>query len=273
MVYIAHCGLYLLIMGLVKERENKMKRSIFIVTILCVAVFSVCFAGEGTRRSNLIKVLLITGDDVSAHPWREISETTREILVNSKKFDVRICEDPLILESATSLMAYDVIVFTIYSQRIQVIPEQAQENLLNFVKEGKGFFVQHLASASFPMWEEFGKLCGRKWVMGTSGHGPRSVFDAKVNNREHPITAGMENFQTDDELYSKLQGSGEINVLVEAYSDWSKNTEPLVFTLDYGLGRTVHNAFGHDRKALMTPNVQKIIIRGVEWAATGKVEP
>jgi type 1 glutamine amidotransferase len=28
---------------------------------------------------------------------------------------------------------------------------------------------------------------------------------------------------------------------------------------------------GHDAKALATPNVQTIIARGVEWAATGKV--
>jgi type 1 glutamine amidotransferase len=45
----------------------------------------------------------------------------------------------------------------------------------------------------------------------------------------------------------------------------------LRFTLNYGKGRVVQNAFGHDRKALMTPNVQTIITRGVEWAATGKV--
>jgi len=249
-----------------------MRRSIFVVALLCVVALSFCIAGEGARRPGPIRVLLITGDDVSAHPWREISETTREVLVASKKFDVRVCEDPLILESATALKAYDVIVFTIYSQRVPAIPEQAQANLLSFVKDGKGFFVQHLATASFPKWEEFGKLCGRKWIMGTSGHGPRAVFEAKVVNKEHPITAGMESFQTDDELYAKLQGAGEINVLIEADSDWSKKTEPLIFTLNYGKGRTVHNAFGHDRKALMNPSVQKIIVRGVEWAATGKVE-
>ena len=249
-----------------------MRRLAFVLVLMCILALSFCIAADATQRPAQIRVLLITGDDVSAHPWREISETTREALVASGKFDVRVCEDPLILESETALKEYNVIVFTIYSQRRSKIPEQAQENLLNFVKNGKGFFVQHLATASFPEWEEFGKLCGRKWVMGTSGHGPRGVFEAKVVNKEHPITAGMSDFKTDDELYAKLQGSGEINVLVEAYSDWSKRTEPLIFTLGYGKGRTVHNAFGHDRKALMNPSVQRIIVRGVEWAATGKVE-
>jgi hypothetical protein len=238
---------------------------------MCIVAVSLCIAGNAAEKPAQIRALLITGDDVSAHPWREISETTREILVKSGKFDVKVCEDPLILESATALNAYDVIVFTICSRRLADLPGQAQENLLNYVKGGKGFFVQHLATASFPKWEEFGKLCGRKWIMGTSGHGPRAVFEAKVVDKEHPITAGLSNFETDDELYAKLQGTGEIHVLVQADSEWSKKTEPLVFTLPYGKGRVVQNAFGHDRKALMTPNVQTIITRGVEWAATGKV--
>ncbi len=245
-----------------------MKRFAFVLAAVGI-VF--CMGANPAGRPAVIKALLITGDDVSAHPWREISETTREILVGSGKFDVKICEDPFILESPSALKAYDVIVFTIYSQKVPVISEQAQQNLLNFVKDGKGFFVQHLASASFPKWEEFGKLCGRKWIMGTSGHGPRSDIQAKVVAQDHPITAGLSDFVTNDELYSKLQGAGPITVLVQANSDWSKATEPLVFTLDYGKGRVVHNAFGHDRKALMTPAVQTIITRGVEWAATGKV--
>jgi type 1 glutamine amidotransferase len=242
--------------------------------ILALAALVVALSGMGAgaaQKPASIKVLLITGDDVSAHPWREISETTREILVGSGKFDVRVCEDPLILESATALKNYDVIVFTIYAQKQGELPAQAQENLLNYVQSGKGFFVQHLATASFPKWDQFGKLCGRKWVMKTSGHGPRSVFESQIVDREHPITKGLSNFTTDDELYAKLQGDEPIHVLVTADSDWSKKTEPLVFVKSYGQGRVVHNAYGHDRKALMTPTVQKIITRGTEWAATGKV--
>ena len=249
-----------------------MRRLVCVLTLVCIVAMSFCPGAEAAEKPKKIRALLITGDDVGVHPWREMSEATRKALVDSKRFDVRVCEDPHILESETALKAYDVIVFTIYSMRIKMIPKEAQENLLNYVKGGKGFFVQHLATASFAKWEEFGKLCGRKWVMGTSGHGPRSVFEAKVVNKEHPITKGMSNFKQDDELYAKLQGNEEINVLVEAYSDWSKKTEPLVFTKKYGKGNVVHNAFGHDGKALMNPNVQKIIARGVEFAATGKVK-
>ncbi|MDH4241665.1 MAG: ThuA domain-containing protein [Phycisphaerae bacterium] len=249
-----------------------MRRLVCVLTLVCIVAMCFCPGADAAEKPKKISVLLITGDDVGAHPWREMSETTRKALVDSKRFDVKVCEDPHILESETALKSYDVIVFMIYCTRVKMLPEEAQENLLNFVKGGKGFFVQHLATASFAKWDEFGKLCGRKWIMGTSGHGPRSVFKAKFVNNEHPITAGMSDFETDDELYAKLQGTEEINVLVEAYSDWSKKTEPLVFTKKYGKGNVVHNAFGHDGKALMNPNVQKIIARGVEFAATGKVK-
>jgi len=240
-----------------------------LVAMCCVAVD----VDAQPKQKDQIRVLLIAGDDVAPyHDWREISEKTREVLVSSPRFDVKVCEDPLILESKTALGRYDVILLTMFN-RGPTITGQAKENLLEFVKkDGKGFYVQHLASASFSEWKEFGKLCGRKWVMGTSGHGPRGVFGAKVVNKEHPITKGMKDFKIFDELYAKLQGDYPIEVLVSADSDWSKNTEPLVFTASYGKGRCVHNALGHDHKAILHDSMKQLILRGVEWAATGKVK-
>jgi type 1 glutamine amidotransferase len=249
-----------------------MRRALPILALLPLLIWACVGVVQAADKPAPIKALIITGDDVGVHPWREISEATRKALVDSGRFEVKVCEDPLILESAQALKNYDVIVFTIFfTNKTPPLTPLAQENLLHFVKGGKGFFVQHLASASCPTWKEWGNLCGRKWIMGTSGHGPRSVFESKIVDKEHPITQGLEDFKTDDELYAKLQGDTPIQVLVEAYSDWSKKTEPLVFVQEYGKGRVVHNAYGHDGKALSTPCVVKIIARGAEWAATGKV--
>jgi type 1 glutamine amidotransferase len=249
-----------------------MRRCLLISILAGMIVLVFCIAADaGGRQPATIPVLLISGDDVSAHDWREMSEATREVLVNSGRFEVKVCEDPLILESETALRSYQAIVFLLYNQQVPMLTKQAQDNLLSFVKGGKGFYSQHLASGAFSQWEEFGKLCGRKWVMGTSGHGPRGEFQARIVDKEHPITKGMEDFTADDELYSKLQGTGEIHPLVEADSDWSSQTEPMVFSSRYGEGRSVHNALGHDRKAIMNPNMQKLIARSVEWVATGNV--
>ena len=220
-----------------------------------------------------IKVLLVTGDDVSpAHNWREVSAATRDILAGSGKFDVKVSEDAGVLESKASLDRYDLVFLAMYNAKTPTLTDEAKENLLNFVKSGKGFTVSHLASASFKEWTEFQKLCGRYWVMGKSGHGPRSKFMVKISDSSDPIVKGLQDFEADDELYAKLQGDEPIKVLATADSDWSKKTEPLVFTLNYGQGRVFHEAFGHDGKALDNPSIRAIIVRGCQWAATGKVE-
>jgi type 1 glutamine amidotransferase len=229
-----------------------------------------CNAAE---RPGKIKVLLVTGDDVQpAHNWREVSQALRETLLSSGKFEVRVCEDAGVLDSAATLGRYDLVLLHMYNAKTPTLSTGAKENLARFVKDGKGLVISHLSSASFKEWAEFPKLCGRCWVMGKSGHGPRAVFKARVTKTEHPITQGLADFEADDELYSKLQGDAPITVLVEADSDWSKKTEPLAFTVEYGKGRVFHETFGHDAKALNNPTVQKLVQRGCEWAATGKVQ-
>lgn len=219
-----------------------------------------------------IKVLLITGDDVGAHKWQEMSQATRDVLTESGKFDVKVCEDAGILDSASSLKRYDLVFLTSFNASTPTLSDTAKENLLNFVKSGKGFAISHLASASYKEWDEFKNLCGRYWVMGKSGHAARSPFKVKIADKDSPITKGLEDFEEDDELYAKLEGTAPIHVLVEADSNWSNKTEPLAFTLNYGQGRVFHECFGHDRKAITNASVAKLIVNGCQWAATGKVE-
>lgn len=247
-----------------------MKRVVLLVSLAVLVSFT-CLPLQAKSPAP-IRVLLLSGDDVAPyHDWREISECTREVLVQSSRFDVKVCEEPLILESNTALGNYDVIVLTLFNRSVPTLSDTAKENLLNFVKQGKGFYSQHLASASFSEWKEFGKLCGRYWVMGTSGHDPREIVKVKVVNQTHPITKGIKDFKVFDELYSKLQGDSDITVLASAYSNWSKQEEPLVLCRPYGQGRSVHNALGHDFKSIKNPSMAKLICRSVEWAATGKV--
>ena len=247
-----------------------MRQCLSIVALAGLALLVSNSTARAAETAAKIRVMLITGDDVDVHHWKETTAAVRKILLDSGKFDVQVSEDLTPLESAGTLKAYDVLVLNRFNRKAP-LSDAAKKNLLDFVRGGKGIFVQHLASASFSDWDDFGKLCGRHWVMKKSGHGPRSVFAAKVVDQTHPITAGLKDFQADDELYAKLQGTEAINVLVEAYSDWSKKTEPLLFWLPYGQGRVVHSTFGHDTKAIATPEVTASIVRGVEWAATGKV--
>jgi uncharacterized protein len=259
--------------AILRTHSSKKPLGLLFAALVGAGLLSFSVATQAAEPPKKIKVLLLTGDDVMpAHNWRETTAATRDLLVASGKFDVVVCEDPGILEANASLQRYDLVFLNLYNAKTPTLSPAAKENLLAFVQNGKGFAVAHLASASFKEWGDFKALCGRYWVMGTSGHGPRSVFKVNIADTQSPITQGLSDFDCDDELYAKLQGDAPIHVLVTADSDWSKKTEPLAFTFEYGRGRVFHEAFGHDGKALSNPSVQKIIQRGCAWAATGKVE-
>jgi len=226
-----------------------------------------------TEAPAKIRVLLITGDDLTPdRDWLSCAVATREVLLEARDFEVSVVGSATVLEIESNLDKIDVIYFSMYNARTPTISDRAKENLLQFVRGGKGLVVSHFASASFPEWDEFKRLCGRAWVMGVSGHGPRSVFKAKIADRDNPITHGLSNFQQDDKLYANLQGDTPIRVLVTADSEWSGATEPLAFVLPYGQGRVFHHTFGHDAKAITNPTVKTLIVRGTAWAA-GRADP
>ncbi|MBN1341405.1 MAG: ThuA domain-containing protein [Phycisphaerae bacterium] len=224
-------------------------------------------AAEQPAKEKLIRVLLITGRDVPVHPWRETTPVLREHLEKTKKFEVVVSEEPLVLESSDALAGYDVILLNYYNWQRPSITEKAKENLLSFVKGGKGLVSFHFSVRAFGEWPEYRNLIGRIWTTG-SGHGPRGKFQSKVVKPDHPITAGVpETFEADDELYAKLVGDAPIDVLVEAYSEWSKKTEPLAWTLTYGKGRVFNIVYGHDARACQNPSFAKLLQQGTLWVA------
>ena len=249
-----------------------MPKYLFTSILAALGLAGLLTAAQAADNAPKIKVLLISGDDVEpAHNWREQSAATKDVLMASGKFDVKVREDAGILEAKSSLDRYDVVFLTSFNAKTPTLSAEAKENLLNFVKSGKGFFVPHLATAS----QRMGRV--RQALRPQVGHGhlrPRPAQRLHGQDRRSGASdhQGPGRLHTDDELYAKLQGDTHIHVLLTADSDWSKKTEPLVLRSEYGRGRVVHEAYGHDRKALMTPTVQKIIIRGTEWAATGKVQ-
>ena len=87
------------------RRTTTLGFSITLLALLAVLAFT--FTAQAAAASKKIKVLLITGDDVGVHPWPVVSQAIKEILVASGKFEVRVCEDPGVLESPASLARYN----------------------------------------------------------------------------------------------------------------------------------------------------------------------
>lgn len=239
------------------------------LTAICVALLGTASSGQ-EREQPKLKVLIVTGFDVGAHKWHETTEFTRSVLEKSGQFEVKVCEDTGIFESS-SLGTYDAVVLNYGFWDAPDPSAEGKAGLLNYVKSGKGLVALHFACSSFQDWTDYGDMLGRVWKKGVGGHGPRGKFTVNIKDPDHAITRGLKDFEADDELYAKLTGDAPIEVIASAHSDWSKKVEPIVFLKQYGQGRVVHNVLGHDVQARENPSFQKLLVRGVEWAAAGKV--
>jgi len=145
--------------------------------------------------------------------------------------------------------------------------EPCQENLKKFVTGGKGLVVVHFACGAFQKWAGFEELAGRVYNPKLRGHDPHGTFTVRITDGKHPITAGMKDFQTLDELYTCLDGKTPIQVLAMATSKVDKKDYPMAFVLTAGKGKVFHCPLGHDVRAFAAEGVQELFRRGTAWVA------
>jgi len=91
---------------------------------------------------------------------------------------------------------------------------------------------------------------------------------------DHPIVRGLPAKwrHAKDELYDRLRGPAlKVTVLGAAHSDRTGEFEPMLMVIPFGRGRVFHTTLGHGTDALQGLGFQITFVRGVEWAATGKV--
>jgi hypothetical protein len=170
-----------------------------------------------------------------------------------------------------------------------------EKAVVNFVQQGKGLVSVHAANYAFsgmevlfdnhkpsglfqPPWPEYFDMIGGWWTMGPpkTAHAPRHCFTVKFVDRAHPVAKGLpESFRVSDELYHSPKMSPAAHILATAYDDPANGgtgkDEPIIWTVNYGQGRTLYTALGHDLSAQMESGYVSTFTRGVEWAATGAV--
>lgn len=230
-----------------------------------------------------IKVLIITGDH--GHAWKETTPFLKEVLTKAG-MAVDATETPAKDLTSANLGKYDVLLLN-YKDTKKGGPDTrwSDDNKKAFadaVRGGKGLVVYHHASSAFVGGSDFDKEFERVIAGGwrkQGNHGKRHEFSVTIRKSDHPITKDLpvQFAHANDELYQNSVMLPKSTVLATAFSDKkidAKNTdkdEPVVWVASYGKGRVCENVLGHDVAAMQCPGFQVLLIRGVEWAATGKV--
>ena len=238
-----------------------------------------CMAGVSSAAQDApIRVLLLSGQN--NHNWRETTPVLKRLCEDTGRFKVDICEQPEKL-TAETLRPYSVIVSNWNSfssdprNPMAAWPEKTREAYLDFVRNGKGHVVIHAGSSSFYEWPEYQKLILATWGMDVTGHGAPHDFPVSISDPDHPVTRGLEGFETFDELWHKVPLQPGVTVLAKAFSSEKSGgtgkEEPVALAASYGKGRSFTLLLGHDARAMRSPGFAALLTRGTEWAATGNV--
>ncbi len=236
----------------------------FLVMLLVAAATIV--ATSQADEVKPIQVLLVTGVDHPAHDWNKTTPTICELLEKDKQFAVRVIKDPNLLASA-AVFDMDVVFLHFRNDKPLAQEEQVRANLAKFVEQGGGLVALHFACGAFGDWPEFRNLVGKVWD-GKNTHDPRGPFTVEFTAAEHPITRGMSDFETDDELYIGLVGERPVQLLAAARSKLTGHDHPMAFAFQYGSGRVFQTPLGHDERAIRTPGTAELIRRGCLWVAS-----
>ena len=215
------------------------------------------------------RVLLITGIDYPGHLWRQTAPVLRAQLEKDPRLAVTVVEDPSFLDSA-ALTNYATVVLHFQNWETPGPGPAARENLRRYVERGGGLVLTHFAcGAWYGEWPEFKNLAGRAWFGPNGGrqHDPHGSFTVHICDANHPVTSGVKDFETTDELYTCLEGDAPIQVLATAKSKVDGKDYPMAFVLNYGQGRVFHTPLGHDTRAFGVDGVGELLRRGTAWTA------
>ena len=273
---------------------------------LFFVVFSLLLAYTVSARKP-IKTLLITGQN--NHNWQVSHVVLKQILENSGPFDEDFVISPEQGKDMSGfVLDFSPYQLVVLDYNGDSWPEETNRRFLEYVQNGGGVVIYHAADNAFSKWPEFNRICalggweGRNensgpyvyWKDGKlvkdssagpgGSHGRQHEYVLNGRDKVHPVVKGLplKWRHAKDELYDRMRGPGNIrDILYTAYSDKETNgsgrEEPLVFTVDYGNARIFHTMLGHagatteDNIAMQCTGFQVLLLRGAEWAATGKV--
>jgi glycosyltransferase len=260
-------------------------------------------------RDGKIKTLIVTGQN--SHTWEVSNVAIKQILENAGLFTVDVAVSPKAGENMfgfkPDFASYQLVVLDYNGDRW---PEETEQSFLNFVEKGGGVVIYHAANNAFRHWKEYNQIIGfggwenrnetdGPYIYSKEGelvydnspgrggsHGSRHEFVLHCGNPDHhPVTRGLPVAwrHVQDELYDRMRGPGIVkDILFWAYSDsetgGSGRDEIAIFTVDYGKARIFHTTLGHaghsldNNIAMQCTGFQVTLLRGAEWAATGKVK-
>jgi len=172
------------------------------------------------------------------------------------------------------LSVYDLLVIG-WTQALTTedLSDKAEQRLIEAVRGGTGIAGWHGMTAAFRSSLPYNYIVGGSFVEHPGGEGVRVDYEVEITDRDHPVTAGVENFQVSSEQYY-MQVNPDTHVVATTTFDgepdvpWLKGVAaPYAWVKRFGDGRVFYTAAGHEIEEYEKPDQTRLIRQGLAWAA------
>ena len=223
-----------------------------------------------------MNLLVVSG---GRHPYEESTPVLNEFL-KAAGHEVTVTEDAGVLGDAGVMSGYDALVFNTLRVGDTTLTESERTGMKDFIGGGKGFVCIHISGCVPDGWPEYRKITGGGWVMAGSYHPPYGQFTVNVKDPSSPGVKGISDFVTNDELYMgiELEDGNDVYITGDAEDGthtWRGEpmfmpgaTFPLGWTRRYEDGKVFVTLLGHNGLSFETPEFQRMVLNGVDWATS-----
>lgn len=210
---------------------------------------------------NPPKALIVAGGWPGHRPLEVAAIMARELL--REGIEPRISESLEVLSDPAALASATLIVV---NWHMGVEPEQRRldlQPLRDAVSGGTGLAGIHAGLGdAFRLDVDFQFMVGGQWVAHPGDDGVR--YRVRIADRDHPITAGLDDFEVTSEKYS-MHVDPAIHVL--ATTDFGDVAMPIAWTRIWGSGRVFYSSLGHSPAIVELPPALQLMRQGMRWAA------
>jgi type 1 glutamine amidotransferase len=200
----------------------------------------------------------------------------QDLAAETGAFEVVHTEDVSLI-NADTLRDFDAVYF--FTSGELPLCDQQKRDLLDFIRQGKGFGGSHSATDTLYTWPEYGEMIGGIF----DGHPWTQEAAENVEDPDNPIVHHMApGFTVLEEFYQFRNFSRDkVRVLlsldtssVDVNAEGVNRTDgdfPSVWIRNYGQGRVFYSAFGHFPENFTMPMFRTMLKNALLWL-TGDLE-
>ena len=245
------------------------------IRLLLLLILTFFFKITSAEPPLQIRILVITGGH--DYPKDQFNQMLAGI---GENITYQIAELPAAYEMflPKNRDKYDVLIF--YHMWQEINDEQAKE-FSECIRNGKPLVVLHHSICAYDNWPEYIEIIGGKYF-----HKPAMIngkeypacsyihdvhFRVRIADRNHPVTAGLGDFDIFDETYKGYYVEPGVRPLL--LTDEPSSNPVIGWTKRYGKSRVVTLQCGHDVPTFENPDFRKLLKQSIEWVYnTGKKE-